>query len=66
MDVETITTIISATGFPIAMCLILCYYIKDVMNKMDETLDGVKDALNNNTALLQSVITTLTSLKGDD
>lgn len=30
--------IISSIGFPITMCLILMYYIREVIDKLDETI----------------------------
>lgn len=48
-------SVVSTLGFPIAMCLILCYYV----NKMNESHKAESkdfaDALNANTVVLQKL-----------
>lgn len=48
-----IVQIIQQVGFPIGMCLILCYYIYKVDNKTQEILQDVKETLECIKALLQ-------------
>lgn len=70
---NTIVQIISTLGFPIAMCIGACIFIKyqfDSNNKNMEELrkehreevKGMTDALNNNTLALQKLIDKI----GDD
>lgn len=70
---NTIVQIISTLGFPIAMCIGACIFIKyqfDSNNKNMEELrkehreevKGMTDALNNNTLVLQKLIDKI----GDD
>lgn len=70
---NTVVQIISTLGFPIAMCIGACIFIKyqfDSNNKNMEELrkehreevKGMTDALNNNTLALQKLIDKI----GDD
>lgn len=67
MDVQTILTIISTVGFPIACCIALAWYVaRETKLQREETLqlnqqhtnemlafkDEIKEALNNNTLAL--------------
>lgn len=38
MDTNWIQTIISSVGFPIAMCLMLCYYIFKIQSKLTDAI----------------------------
>lgn len=52
---ENIVNIISSVGFPIAMCLLIFWYMqKETENHREET-NGLKDAINE----LKLAITTL-------
>lgn len=55
MDVGSITQIVSAVGFPIAMCVALLWYIKDVTDKHKQETENFTLALNNNTLVLQKL-----------
>lgn len=50
-----ISTLISTLGFPIAMCLIMCYYINKINDAHKEESDKFAEALNNNTVVLQKL-----------
>lgn len=67
MDVQTILTIISTVGFPIACCIALAWYVaretrlqreetarlnQEHTNEMMAFKDEIKEALNNNTIAL--------------
>lgn len=63
---ELIFTAISTLGFPIGMCIIMCWYVKDTTDKHREEIkylnevhrgemNDVTTALNNNTLALQSL-----------
>lgn len=55
MDFQAIIQSIATVGFPIIMCLILMWYIKDTTEKhKDETISFTK-ALNKNTLVLQKL-----------
>lgn len=59
MDVSSATQIISAVGFPIAMCIALLWYIKDLTDKHKQETEQFTQALNNNTLVLQKLCDTL-------
>lgn len=72
MSVADITTIITTVGFPIVMCGAMAWYVKystDESNKRIDALNenhkaevtSIKDALNNNTLVLQKLIDKLDS-----
>lgn len=44
MDATQIIDLISSSGFPIAMCCILLYYIKDRDAKLQESFDKMTEA----------------------
>lgn len=63
MDLSVVTQLISSIGFPIVMCIILIWYIKDTSDKSLEErknyyseLQGVKDAINNNSVVMQKLL----------
>ena len=59
MDAGTITQIVSTVGFPIAMCVALLCYIKDMENKHKQETEKFTEALNNNTLVLQKLCDTI-------
>lgn len=50
-----LSTLISTLGFPIGMCLIMCYYINNINDAHKEETDKFAEALNNNTLVLQKL-----------
>lgn len=56
MDVQTITTIITTVGFPIAVCLICFWYINKQTEVHKEETKAMTEAINNNNTLLQRLI----------
>lgn len=44
---------ITTVGFPIAMCLIMAWYIRENEIRHTNEVNSLKDALNNNTLALQ-------------
>ena len=50
-----IVSVISTLGFPIAMCLILCYYVNNINESHIAASKEFADALNNNTIVLQKL-----------
>ena len=59
MDAGTITQIVSTVGFPIAMCVALLWYIKDVSDKHKQETEKFTEALNHNTLVLQKLCYTI-------
>lgn len=59
MDVGSITQIISTVGFPIVMCLVMMWYIKDTSDKHKEETSKFTEALNKNTLVLQKLCDTM-------
>lgn len=53
--INDLATLISTLGFPIAMCLIMCYYINKINDAHKEETDKFAEALNNNTVVLQKL-----------
>lgn len=55
MDFTTIMQAISTIGFPIAMCLVLLWYIVDITEKHKTETEQFTEALNKNTLVLQKL-----------
>ena len=55
MDVGSITQIVSTVGFPIAMCVALLWYIKEIEDNHKEETEKFTEALNSNTLVLQKL-----------
>lgn len=56
MGANDIVTIISTVGFPIAACVALFYQNATQQKQHKEEMDGIKEALNNNTLALQKLV----------
>lgn len=59
--INDLASLISTLGFPIAMCLIMCYYINKINDAHKEESDKFAEALNNNTVVLQKLCDKLDS-----
>lgn len=59
--INDLSTLISTLGFPIGMCLIMCYYINKINDAHKEESDKFAEALNNNTLVLQKLCDKLDS-----
>lgn len=55
MDFNTVLQAISTVGFPIVMCLIFAWYIKDLNESHKEETEKFTEALNSNTLVLQKL-----------
>lgn len=62
MDANTIVTIISTVGFPIAACVALFWQSNEMQKQHKEEMDGVKEALNNNTLVVQKLVDKLSDI----
>lgn len=56
-----LSTLVSTLGFPIGMCLIMCYYINKINDSHKQETDKFADALNKNTVVLQKLCDKLDS-----
>lgn len=54
-----IAQLISTVGFPIVMCLVLLYEMQEMSKSHKEETSSLKDALNNNTIVLEKILTKL-------
>lgn len=59
--INDLSTLISTLGFPIGMCLIMCYYINKINAEHKEESNKFAEALNNNTIVLQKLCDKLDS-----
>ena len=59
MDIQSVSQIISALGFPIAVCLICFWYINKKDQDHKEESNKMAEAINNNTAVMQKLISKL-------
>ena len=55
MDASSIVTIVSQVGFPIAMCLVMAWYVKYTNDQHKEEIGKITEALNNNTLAVQKL-----------
>lgn len=63
LDFNAVMQSISTIGFPIAMCLILMWYINKSNESHKEEMSKMSDALENNTLALTRLVAELDSLK---
>ena len=56
MSIDTIMSAISTVGFPIVLSVGLLYVILMIFKAYREDVDKLKEALNNNTLVLQKLI----------
>lgn len=49
---EELTTVISTVGFPIAMCILLFWYMQQQMKTHKEETDQLKTVINENNVIL--------------
>lgn len=59
--INDLAALISTLGFPIGMCLIMCYYINKINDAHKDETDKFAEALNNNTLVLQKLCDKLDS-----
>lgn len=63
MEIETITTIISTVGFPIFVCLVLFWFIKNYLDKFITTLGEFSSTLEKNSNSLERLSDKLEKIK---
>ena len=54
-NMNDVVNIISTVGFPIAMCVTLMWYVKDLTAKHQEETKEFTKALNENTTVLEKL-----------
>ena len=59
-NMEDIVKIISSVGFPIAMCLLLFWYMKSQLESHKEETSSLKDAINKLELAITTLVTKLT------
>lgn len=52
MTLDSITTLISSIGFPIAMCIMMFYYLQEESSNHKNEVESLKEAFNSNTQIL--------------
>ena len=63
---KAVTQVISSIGFPIAICLILLWFIKDMLEKHKDETNKFTESLNNNTLVLQRVCDMLSVKRNEE
>ena len=54
-DMQEIVTIVTNLGFPIAVCIMMAMYIRELTNKHQTETKEFTEALNQNTIVLQKL-----------
>lgn len=52
MDVNAITSLITTIGFPIAMCVMMAWFIKYQMDEYSKQVDSFNKSLDANTQII--------------
>ena len=53
---ENIVELLGQFGFPVAMCLLLFWYVTRKDEQHKEEIDKMSEAINNNTLVMQKLI----------
>lgn len=56
MDTNAITTLITSVGFPIVVCLICFWYIKNMTETHKDEVIQLTEAIQNNTLVMQKLV----------
>ena len=56
MDIQANTSLISSVGFPIAMCLMMAYYIKSLLQNHKDEMDSIRKEINALNMTIQKLI----------
>lgn len=62
MDISSISQIVSSVGFPIAMCLIMAYYVNKQGEEHKEEINAMKDSIDGNTKVITELNTMMTMI----
>lgn len=66
MDVSAISQLITSVGFPIVICLIMCWYIKYLTDSHREETSGLSEAIAGLKEVMIKIEAKLDSLAGGD
>lgn len=55
MDANSIIQVISTVGFPIAMCLMMAWYIKTINQSYRDDIKSIQKSIDNNTAVIEKL-----------
>lgn len=61
MDYSSIIQVISNVGFPIAMSILLIFYMRENDEKHDEEVKNLREAIENNTIVMNKLIDKISS-----
>lgn len=61
MDYSSIIQVISNVGFPIAMSILLMFYMRENDQKHDEEVKNLREAIENNTIVMNKLIDKISS-----
>lgn len=56
VDVNVILGAVGSIGFPIVACICCGWFIKYLLDKNAEEMKSVKEAINNNTLVIQKLV----------
>lgn len=56
MEVTEIINMVSTVGFPIAMCLMLSWYVKTTNDSYRNDIKSLQQSIDNNTAVMNKII----------
>jgi hypothetical protein len=59
MEITEIVSMISTVGFPIAMCIMLCWYVKSTNDSYRQDIKSLQQSIDNNTAVMNKIINKL-------
>lgn len=55
MDFTQVLQAITTVGFPIVMCLLLMWYVKDTNDKHNVEISSFTEAINKNTSMIEKL-----------
>ncbi len=56
MEITEIINMVSTVGFPIAMCIMLCWYVKSTNDSYRQDIKSLQQSIDNNTAVMNKII----------
>ena len=56
MEISEFINMVSTVGFPIAMCLMLSWYVKTSNDSYREDIRSLQQSIDNNTAVMNKII----------
>lgn len=61
MEATSIIQVVSNVGFPIAMSILLMFYMRENDQKHDEEVKNLREAIENNTIVMNKLIDKISS-----